>query len=136
MINPSEKHYIKLEGIEVSAPIGYYPEEQKTGTQFIVNIEIETDFSGAEAEDDIAETVNYEALVKVINTEMAQPAKLIEHVAYRIKKELFRLLPRVNYLRLEIKKMHPSLELKTASATIIIEYLKNELPTASSGTDQ
>ncbi|QEC53249.1 dihydroneopterin aldolase [Anseongella ginsenosidimutans] len=124
MINPSEKHYIKLEGIEVSAPIGYYPEEHKTGTQFIVNIEIATDFSGAESEDDIKETVNYEDLVKVVKTEMAQPAKLIEHVAYRIRKELFRLLPPVHYLRLEIKKQHPSLELKTAYATVIMEYRK------------
>ena len=122
MTNPSEKHSIKLEGIEVSAPIGYYPEEQKTGTDFIIDLEISTDFSGARAEDDIKETINYEDLVKVIKMEMAVPSKLIEHAAHRIVKGIFELSPMVNHLRLELKKQHPSLELKTGSANIIIEY--------------
>lgn len=122
MANPAERHYIKLEGIEVSAPIGYYPEERQTGTDFIVSLEIAADFSGTEAKDDIAETVNYEDLAKVIKNEMAVPAKLIEHTAHRIKREILALSPAVRSLRLELKKLHPSLALKTESASIVIEY--------------
>lgn len=124
MANPSEQHSIKLEGIEISAPIGYYPEEQQTGTDFIVNVEIATDFSGTETGDDIAETINYEDLAKVIKNEMAIPAKLIEHTAHRIKRKLLALSPSMRYLRLELKKLHPSLALKTASASIVIEFRK------------
>ncbi|HYH56542.1 MAG TPA: dihydroneopterin aldolase [Anseongella sp.] len=124
MAHPSERHRIVLEEIEVLAPVGYYTEEQKIGTLFLVNLEIETDFSGTEAEDELHRTVNYEDMVAVIRTEMAAPAKLIEHAAHRIKNGIIRLSPSVSYIRLELKKQRPVLALRTASANIIIEYRK------------
>ena len=124
MAHPSERHRIVLEEIEVLAPVGYYTEEQKIGTLFLVNLEIETDFSGTEVEDELHRTVNYEDMVAVIRTEMAVPAKLIEHAAHRIKNGIIRLSPSVSYIRLELKKQRPVLALRTASANIIIEYRK------------
>ena len=124
MAHPSERHRIVLEEIEVLAPVGYYTEEQKIGTLFLVNLEIETDFSGTEVEDELHRTVNYEDMVAVIRTEMAAPAKLIEHAAHRIKNGIIRLSPSVSYIRLELKKQRPVLALRTASANIIIEYRK------------
>lgn len=124
MAHPSEKHRIALEGIEISAPVGYYPEEQKTGTSFLIDVEIETDFSGTESEDDIHQTINYEALIRIVKSEMSVPSKLIEHAGHRVKNGIIRLSDSISYIRLELKKQHPSLELKTASANIIIEYRK------------
>lgn len=124
MVAATERHFIRLEGIEVHAPVGFYPEERKSGVSFLVNLEIQTDFSMAGGEDNMAGTINYEDLVTVVQREMAKPAKLIEFSASRIKDELFRLFPAITSLRLELRKQHPPLALKTASATIVIECEK------------
>lgn len=124
MATPSEKHSIRLEGIEVTAPVGYYAEERETGVPFLITLELCTDFSGTEMTDDITHTINYEEIVRLIRDEMAVPAKLIEHVAYRIKNKLTGLFPSIISLRLELRKLHPPLELKTAAATVVIDYTK------------
>src|SRR3546814_14068303 len=84
--NLTERHFIRLEGIEVSAPIGYYPEERQLGVDFIISLEVVTDFSEAASHDRLEDTINYEELVEAVKTGMAGPAKLIEHAAYRIKR--------------------------------------------------
>lgn len=117
-----ETHFIELENVEVMAPLGYYPEEQRTGNRFLVNIRVETDFSGTETDDDIGRTLNYEHLVSIIRSEMTPPARLIEQVACRIRNRILELPGVTGLVRIEIKKQHPSLELKTGSANIIIEY--------------
>jgi len=122
MTGPSEKHAIRLEGIQVNAPVGYYSHERENGVAFLVNMEVGTDFSRAGLGDEIADTINYEDLVAVVKKEMSKPAKLIEYAACRIKEELLRLFPAISYLRLELQKQAPPLALKTASATIVITY--------------
>lgn len=123
----TEKHYIALEGIEIFARHGYYAEEQKTGGKFIVNLVIETDFSRTEQEDSLALTINYESMARLVKEEMERNNyKLIEHLAHHIKNRVLALSGNISWIRLEIKKQHPPLVLKAASANVIIEYHKKQ----------
>ncbi len=96
---------IALIGVRFFAFHGLYPEEQLTGTEFIVDIETESDvFTVA---DDIAQTVDYERLFAIVKAEMNVPRKLIETVAHAILDQVRHEFLSVRYIKVAIRKMHP-----------------------------
>ena len=79
---------IHLENLEFWAYHGVYPEEQKTGTRFIVDVVLEADLSTPMKSDCVEETIDYTKVYACIEQEMQQPSKLIEHVMHRIATSL------------------------------------------------
>ena len=61
---------------------GYYPEEQLTGTEFLVSVEV-TFYPSGDTED-LERTVNYEVLNTIIREEMASTKQLLETVVRQI----------------------------------------------------
>jgi dihydroneopterin aldolase len=53
---------IALEGIRLHARHGYYPEEEILGTEFIIDVYVETDTNEAAKSDELIHTVNYETI--------------------------------------------------------------------------
>src|SRR5436190_4132519 len=98
---------IALEGLEFHAFHGVYPHERESGNFFIVDISVETDFTLAAKEDDLAGTVNYEVLFKIVKEEMDQPSKLLETVAEKIINHVLDALPPVSSVELKISKLNP-----------------------------
>lgn len=88
---------------------GYYPEEQKTGSFFLVDIIAEVDFFKASASGDIAETLNYEQLYRIASEEMKITAKLLEQVVERIQLRIRQEYPAVKSLRIRLSKLNPAL---------------------------
>jgi len=65
---------VVLEGMRFHAFHGVYPEEQLLGTEYIVNVEVETGIALAAKTDLIDQaTVNYETVFQICMAEMAQP---------------------------------------------------------------
>jgi 7,8-dihydroneopterin aldolase/epimerase/oxygenase len=103
---------ISLEGIRFRAFHGLYPEEQKLGTDFLLDVWIDTDISRATViveheTEKVDNTVNYQTIFDICDIEMRQPQKLLETVVENI---LFRFkyqFPRMNEARLRVRKLNP-----------------------------
>jgi len=95
---------IILEDIEFHSFHGYYPEEQKIGGRFLVNLEMDTAFEDAFHSDQLEDTFNYETAYKIVKEEMEKPSKLIEHVAGRILDSIFKASKLIWAAKIKISK--------------------------------
>ncbi|NVO86636.1 dihydroneopterin aldolase [Hymenobacter terrestris] len=100
---------IALEGMEFFAFHGYYDEEQKIGNKYGIDLFIDTDLHAAGASDQLAETVNYEVLYRVVAEEMQAPARLLEHLGHRVLDRVLAEFPYVNGVRVSVSKFNPPL---------------------------
>ena len=100
---------ITLEGMTFFAHHGYYVHEQERGNRFVVDVEVEADIDQAALYDDLAQTVNYEAIYQICATIMEQPCRLIETVAYRIAHEIRRAFPGLPRITVSLQKLAPEL---------------------------
>lgn len=98
---------ITLEGLEFFAFHGYYDEEQKIGNKFGVDITVETSLEKAQIDDRLSETINYEALYKLILAEMNKPSRLLEHIGGRIINAVFESFPLITFIEVSISKFNP-----------------------------
>ncbi len=111
---------ISIENMEFYAYHGCFEEEQKTGTRFQVDLNMEVDTSLSEISDNLNDTVDYLAVYQSVKDEMMKPSKLLEHVARRILNRVCRDFTNVKYAWVKVKKMNPPLGGK-------IEYVSIEL---------
>ena len=113
---------VGLEGVRITGPHGYYPEEQLTGNEFIIDVYVSTMTSQAAMLDDLGRTVNYETLFLLLQAEMRKPSKLIETLAERIVSRIQEHYEeRVSGVRLRMRKCHPPLGGQVEAAYIEIE---------------
>jgi dihydroneopterin aldolase len=109
---------IALEGLEFHAFHGVYPHERESGNWFEVDISVATDFSAAVKSDTLSGTVDYEALYRIVKTEMEKPSKLLETVAEQIIEEVLNQLKTVSSVELSISKINPPIGGKCKRATV------------------
>lgn len=98
---------ISLEGLEFFANHGFYEEEQKIGNKYSVDILIKTDFSKAASSDKLQETINYETLYKIIQQEMLERTRLLEHIAKRIIDKVYQEFPEIDFAEVSVSKYNP-----------------------------
>ncbi|TZF84843.1 dihydroneopterin aldolase [Pedobacter sp. BS3] len=113
---------VALEAIRFFAYHGYYPEEQLTGNEFLVDIEVVQPVFSA-ATDDLAQTVNYERLLEIATTRMKQTVKLLETVAHAILEDIKTEFMAVDYIKVRIRKSNlpVAAELKNALIELVYE---------------
>jgi dihydroneopterin aldolase len=80
---------IHLENMEFYAPIGHYEEEQIVGTNFLVNLTLETNMDKPAETDNLDDALDYQKVYEIVATIMAKKAKLLEFVANNILDELY-----------------------------------------------
>jgi dihydroneopterin aldolase len=68
---------ISIENMEFYAFHGHYHEEQIVGSKFLVNLTIETDLDKASVSDALKDTINYQAVYRVVKDEMEKKSKLL-----------------------------------------------------------
>ena len=99
---------IVLEGMRFHAYHGVYAEEQVLGTEYIVNVEVQTGIAVAAKTDDIKQTtVNYETVFQICMAEMAQPRQLIETVVTGIIHRMKRQFPQMMGIKVQVRKLNP-----------------------------
>lgn len=111
---------VELEGLEFHAYHGLYPHERESGNWFEVDIAVETDFTEAAVTDELAGTVNYEVLFRIVKDEMDKPSKLLETVAGKIVSDVLDQLPAALNVTLKISKLNPPIGGKVKRATISV----------------
>jgi len=98
---------ILVTGLEVLGTHGVLPEEQTRAQPFGVDVELEVDLGPAGASDDLADTIDYAAViavtVRIVETERFQ---LLERLATRIA-EACREDERVTAVTVTVRKLRP-----------------------------
>ena len=112
---------ICLNNIEIYAYHGVFEVEQKVGQWYIVNLEIDVDFSEAAMNDDLNGTVDYSKLNDIIREEMAVKSKLIEHLANRMATKILDEFPDIESGTLSIAKQNPPVQGEMESFEVVIE---------------
>ena len=98
---------IKLENIHVYAHHGCLPEETIIGSEYRVDLAVDTDLSVSSESDVLEDTVDYVTLNTIVVEEMQKSSKLLEVVAKRIQKEIFNCCPKVNWVSVAVAKINP-----------------------------
>jgi dihydroneopterin aldolase len=115
---------VALHGAEFFAYHGFYPEEQKLGNSFIIDLEVSFEPAININEDDLTNTVNYEQLYDIACEQMKQTRKLIETVAQAIIDDIKQQYTFVETIQVSIKKLNPLIGAKVKYSEVVISYNK------------
>lgn len=98
---------IALKDIRLYAYHGCLQEEAAIGSDYLVNLEASVNVDASFQTDALEDTVDYVYLNRVVAEEMAQRAKLLETVAYRIVRRILDEMWQVNSVSVCISKINP-----------------------------
>jgi len=110
--------WIGIEEMEFFAYHGHFDEEQTIGNRFIVDFYFKSKTSKAELSDELKDTVDYSKVYLLIQEEMQETSKLVEHIGRRIIDRIHREFPEIEKMRLKIRKMNPPVGNKVESVSI------------------
>ena len=111
---------ILLEDMEFYGYHGCFKEERMIGTNFMVNLELETDTSMAEKSDNLHDTVDYKAIHDSVKQEMQIPSKLLENVAHRIIERIMSEFQTISKITIKVAKLNPPMGSKMKSVSVKI----------------
>ena len=83
-----------LNDIRVYAFHGCMEEEERIGSDYIVNLEVETDMQKPAESDLLEDAVDYVLLNAIVKEEMSIRSRLLEHVAQRIIDRILEEFPK------------------------------------------
>ena len=112
---------ITLHEMRFYAYHGVFPQEQRVGNQFVVELTFWADVAGSVRSDELEETISYADVYEVVKAEMAIPSRLLEHVVGRISERLFVTFPRMQRLVLTLSKCNPPFPGEVQSAAFTLE---------------
>lgn len=98
---------IRLKNIKLYAFHGCLVEEGQIGSDYVVNLSVDSDLSKAAITDELVDTVDYVMLQKIVRDEMAIRSKLLEHVAKRIIDSIFLKVESVSAVKITVSKQNP-----------------------------
>ncbi|WP_033148601.1 dihydroneopterin aldolase [Prevotella sp. P6B1] len=115
--------YIYLNQARFYAFHGVLPQENRVGGEFFVDLRVGYPIAEAMKSDEVADTLNYAELYALVETEMAKPSRLLEHVAGRIADAIQQRFPQVSSIDLKITKKNPPMGADCEGAGVEIHYL-------------
>jgi dihydroneopterin aldolase len=98
---------------------GVYPEENRLGQKYIVDLDLRLDLSRAAQSDDVADTINYadiHAVVKAIVE--GAPVKLIETLTEKIASALFGTYTSIIKATVSVTKPNPPFDITFDGVTV------------------
>ena len=101
---------IQLKNIKIYAFHGCLPEEEKIGSDYIVNLSVKANLDKASKSDELTDTVDYVLLQKIVAEQMAIRSKLLEHVGKRIIDKILLEVSQVNYIKIIVAKVNPPID--------------------------
>ncbi|MBO0342056.1 MAG: dihydroneopterin aldolase [Bacteroidota bacterium] len=98
---------IRLKNVRIHSNHGCLKEEMLIGSDYRVDLEVTADLSKPASSDQLSETVDYVHLNNIIKEEMTVRSNLLEHVAKRIIDRIFKEIPEVTEVEVEVSKINP-----------------------------
>ena len=112
---------IEVNDIRIYAYHGCLHEESLIGGNYLVNVVLHTDFSGAAKSDKLVETIDYVDVSRIVHEEMDIRSKLIENVAYRILNRLKENFDTLEKAEVKLTKMSPPINGDVRDVTVVVE---------------
>ncbi len=112
---------IKLKNIRTYSYHGCLVEESKIGSDYTVDLSVETNLGKSSQSDNLKDTVDYVHLNKIVEEEMAIRSELLEHVAQRIINRIFKEIKKVSKIKIGVSKLNPPIGGDVESVTIKIK---------------
>ena len=112
---------IRVNTIRVHAWHGSLKEESIIGSEYTVDVELQTDLKKSSQTDSLQDTVDYVHVHQIVKEEMAIKSKLLEHVAQRILDRFFAELEPLEKAQVAVSKINPPIGGDVASVTIVME---------------
>lgn len=112
---------IRVNTIRVHAWHGCLKEESIIGSEYTVDVELQTDLKKSSQTDSLQDTVDYVHVHQIVKEEMAIKSKLLEHVAQRILDRFFTELEPLEKAQVAVSKINPPIGGDVASVTIVME---------------
>lgn len=99
---------ILFQGMEFYAYHGVFPEENKLGQTYYIDLEVYLDLQKAGNSDNLEDTINYAEIYDLVkNIVTGQQFQLVEKLAEVIAQQILRLYPQVQKLRVRVTKPNP-----------------------------
>lgn len=116
---------------------GAFPEENRLGQRFTVDLQLGLDLRAAGQSDDLQQTVNYAEVYEVVRREVeGAPVKLVEALAEQIVKRLFAAFP-VTDITIRLMKPDPPIPGHLRAVGVEITRQRSEYDcNRSSGSEQ
>ena len=111
---------IQLKNIKIYAFHGCLPEEEKVGSDYIVNLSVKANLDKASKSDELTDTVDYVLLQKIVAEQMAIRSKLLEHVGKRIVDKILLEISQVNYIKIMVAKVNPPIDGDVALVSVTL----------------
>jgi dihydroneopterin aldolase len=116
---------IQLEGMNFTGYHGTLPAERELGQRFVVDVELRCDLRAAGERDDLTLTVDYSEVYRATREIVeGPPVSLTESVAERIASTILATQPRVEAVRVTVRKPNVRLgdTVLAGSAVEIVRY--------------
>ena len=102
------------------------PQETNIGSDYLVNVSVDTNLLIASVSDELKDTVDYVHINKIVKQEMATPSKLLEHVAKRIIDRIFIELPTVDSAMVSVSKINPPINGDVEKVTVSLNLQRGQ----------
>ena len=116
---------IFLKNIKIYSNHGCMDEEERIGSDYIVNVELETDLVKAAGTDRLSDTVDYVAINGIVKRNMQKRSKLLEHVAARINDDILAEHSDVKRVKVKVSKLNPPINGDVEEVAIEMEAERN-----------
>jgi dihydroneopterin aldolase len=100
---------------------GCLEEEALIGGNYLVDVNIFTDYSQAAKNDDLSLTVDYCSVYEIVKREMMIRSRLIENVAFRIATSLKTELQSIAHVDVKVTKIAPPVNGDVQSVSVSCE---------------
>ena len=115
---------IRLKNIRIFTNHGCLTEEEKIGSDYLVNLTVKADLSAASSSDQLRDTVDYVHLNRIVKKEMSIRSKLLEHVGQRIINTIFNELPVVEQIKVTVSKVNPPIGGDVAEVSVTMSSVR------------
>lgn len=112
---------IRVKNIDAYGYHGCLTEEAKIGQRYLIDVELSLDFSEAAQTDNLNKTIDYCAVNKIVEEEMAIRSALIEHVGQRIIDRFRTDFSMLDSCVVEIKKINPPINGNVEYVSVVVE---------------
>lgn len=112
---------IELRGLRIDAICGVLPRERTTSQPLEIDVDIETDLAEAGATDELADTIDYGAVVAAVErVATTLHPLLLEHLAVEIANTVLRLDARASAVTVAVRKLEPPVPQSLATSGVRI----------------
>jgi len=119
------KATVKVENLKIYSFHGCMKEEEIIGSDYVVNARAVCQLQRETFNDDIAQTVDYVDIARIIKREMAIRSKLLESVVRRILSSCLEEIIVLEEITVSVSKINPPINADVESVTVSLSEKRN-----------